>query len=72
MPDDLTGTISDTPGALMGEKQAHCAAVLAAVAAGREELLRLHRAGEIHDSVLHALEGELDLEEIEARRHGEG
>ena len=61
---------SETAGALAGEKRAHFAAVLAAVAAGREEVLRLHRAGEIHDSVLHALEGELDLEEIEARRHG--
>ena len=61
---------SETAGGLMAEKQAHFAAVLAAVAVGREELLRLHRAGEIHDSVLHVLEGELDLEEIEARRHG--
>ena len=60
---------SETAGTLVGEKRAHFEAVLAAVAAGREEVLRLHRAGEIHDSVLHALEGELDLEEIEARRH---
>ena len=44
--------------------------MLAAVAAGREELLRLHRAGEIHDSVLHALEHELDLDEIRADRFG--
>ena len=63
---------SETEGALIGEKQAHFAAVLTAVAAGREEVLRLYRRGEIHDSVLHTLEGELDLEEVEARRHGEG
>lgn len=60
---------SEAAGALVGERRAHFTAVLAAVAAGRAEVLRLHRAGEIHDSVLHALEADLDLEEIEARRH---
>jgi len=60
---------SEADGALIDEKNAHFTAVLQAVAAGRDELLRLHRAGEIHDSVLHTLEGELDLQEIEARRH---
>jgi len=66
-----TARFSEADGGLIGEKQAHFAAVLAAVAAGRAEVLRLYRAGEIHDSVLHTLEGELDLEEVEARRHGE-
>jgi len=60
---------SEAADTLVGEKNAHFDAVLAAVAAGRDEVLRLYRAGEIHDSVLHTLEGELDLEEIEARRH---
>ncbi len=60
---------SETAGALIGEKREHFAAVLTAVAAGREEVLRLYWQGEIHDSVLHTLEAELDLEEIEARRH---
>lgn len=46
----------------------HYNAVLAANTAGRAELLRLHRTGEIHDSVLHAIEQELDLEEINVRR----
>ena len=36
-------------------------------ALGRLELLRLHRAGRIHDSVLAGLEAELDLEEPGAR-----
>lgn len=54
---------------LVESKNQHFEAVLAAVAAGRDELLRLHRQGEIHDTVLHALEGELDLEELGARRH---
>ena len=64
-----TARFSEAGGTLVGEKNAHFEAVLAAVAAGRDELLRLYHAGEIHDSVLHALEGELDLEEVEARRH---
>ena len=34
----------------------------------RAELVRLHRAGEIHDEVLHRLENELDLEELTALR----
>lgn len=46
----------------------HYNAVLAANAAGRAELLRMHRKGEIHDSVLHAIEQELDLEEVNVRR----
>ncbi|MFZ4284890.1 Na+/H+ antiporter [Variovorax sp. HJSM1_2] len=46
--------------------QAHFNVVLAAIAAGRLELIRLHRAGEIDDETLHALEHDLDLEEISA------
>jgi len=45
---------------------AHYDVILAAVAAGREELMRLHRAGEIDDETLHALERDLDVEEIGA------
>ena len=45
----------------------HFSVVLSAVAAGRKEALALHRAGQIHDSVLNALEHELDLEEMNAR-----
>ncbi|EGF91379.1 na+/H+ antiporter [Asticcacaulis biprosthecium C19] len=45
---------------------AHFDLVLAAVAAGRAELIRLHRAGEIDDHVLHELERDLDLEELSA------
>ena len=60
---------SEAAGGLIGHRQEHFTVVLAAVAAGRTELLRLHRAGSIHDTVLHALEQELDLEEMSARRH---
>jgi hypothetical protein len=48
-------------------------AALAAVAAGRTALVNLHRTGEIHDSILHAIEIELDLEELRLRQlAGEG
>ena len=44
--------------------RAHFGVVLEAVAAGRAELIRLHRAGQIEDEVLHDLERDLDLEEL--------
>ncbi|MET3723536.1 Na+/H+ antiporter [Sphingomonas trueperi] len=50
--------------------RAHFDIVLAAVAAGRKELLRLHREGEIEDEVLHNLERDLDLEELGALFQG--
>ena len=46
----------------------HFSAVLAGIVAGRHELLRLHRSGDIHDTVLHAIEEELDLEDVKVRR----
>jgi CPA1 family monovalent cation:H+ antiporter len=46
--------------------RAHFDVVLAAVAAGRAELIRLHRKGLIEDEVLHDLERDLDLEELGA------
>ena len=46
--------------------QAHFDVVLAAVTAARQELLRLHREGQIDDAVLHELERDLDLEELGA------
>jgi CPA1 family monovalent cation:H+ antiporter len=46
--------------------QAHFDLVLEAIAAGRAELLRLHRAGEIDDRTLHELERDLDIEEVGA------
>jgi monovalent cation/hydrogen antiporter len=59
----------DAAGGLNDRRRDHFTVVLAAVTAGRAELLRLHRAESIRDSVLHALEQELDLEEMSARRH---
>jgi CPA1 family monovalent cation:H+ antiporter len=45
---------------------AHFDVVLEAVATGRRELLRLHRAGDIDDETLNELERDLDLEELSA------
>jgi NhaP-type Na+/H+ or K+/H+ antiporter len=46
--------------------RAHFSVVLAAVGGGRAELVRLHRQGLIEDEVLHELERDLDLQEMEA------
>ena len=40
--------------------------ILAAVAAGRSELLRMRQAGDIDDETLHSLERDLDIEEVGA------
>lgn len=53
---------------LLGRRTEHFEVVLSATAAGRAELLRMHRVGEIHDAVLHVLERELDLDEMRAQR----
>lgn len=45
--------------------------VLAAVSAGRVELLHMHRTGLIHDELLTLLEHDLDWQEI-AALHGRG
>ncbi|MFC3440103.1 hypothetical protein ACFOKF_02630 [Sphingobium rhizovicinum] len=45
---------------------AHFDLILKAVAAGRIELLRLHRNGDIDEETLHELERDLDLEELSA------
>ncbi|NWK98418.1 Na+/H+ antiporter [Sphingobium lactosutens] len=45
---------------------AHFEVILTAVAAGRAELVRLHRARQIDDETLHDLERDLDLEEMSA------
>lgn len=50
-------------------KNAHYAAVIAAIDAGRAEALRMHAGGEIHDQVLRNLEHELDLQQMVAESH---
>jgi CPA1 family monovalent cation:H+ antiporter len=61
----------EAAGGLDEERAAHFGVVLAAVRAGREEALRLHRSRDIHDEVLHSIEQQLDLEELNARRYAE-
>jgi CPA1 family monovalent cation:H+ antiporter len=46
--------------------ESHFDVIIAAVEAGRAELVRLHRAGRIDDETLHDLEHDLDLEELGA------
>lgn len=48
----------------MDGMRSHLDVLLQAIAAGRTELLRIHRAGLIEDEVLHELERDLDVEEL--------
>lgn len=57
---------SEDAGRFAADLEAHFNVVLAAIAAGRAELIRLRRAGEIDDETLHELERDLDLEELSA------
>ena len=52
------------PDSFMERAQTHFDVVQIALAAGRTELLRQHRAGLIEDEVLHELERDLDVEEL--------
>ncbi|MGH6613701.1 Na+/H+ antiporter [Sphingomonas sp.] len=51
-------------GSFMEGARTHFDLVLIALAAGRAELIRIHRAGMIEDEVLHELERDLDVEEL--------
>jgi len=57
----------DAGGALDSVRTDHFDTLLASVEAGRSELIRMFRAGEIDNEVLRALEQELDADEIRAR-----
>jgi Na+/H+ antiporter len=50
--------------AAMSNMRPHFDVLLKAIAAGRAELLRIHREGLIEDEVLHELERDLDVEEL--------
>ena len=64
--DENTGRYAEDVDRFMPGVRTHFDVVLAAVAAGRAELIRLHRKGLIEDEVLHELERDLDLEETRA------
>ena len=61
---DATERYADEPDVFMNNIRLHFDVVLAAIAAGRAELIRLQREGQIEDEVLHDLERDLDLEEL--------
>lgn len=58
----------DEGDSIAAQRQEHFKAALHAVEHGRQTLIRLHRTGKIHDSVLHSIETDLDLEELRLRR----
>lgn len=64
--DEGTQRYAQDAKAVMPGVRTHFDVVLAAIAAGRAELIRLHRKGLIEDEVLHELERDLDLEETGA------
>ncbi|AIT22957.1 Na+/H+ antiporter [Burkholderia thailandensis] len=68
---NVTARHQNEPAFPQSEREAHYDVVLAAIAAGRAELLRLHRGGQIHDEMLYLLERDLDLQEI-AAQHAKG
>ncbi|MEA3086408.1 MAG: monovalent cation/hydrogen antiporter, partial [Paraburkholderia sp.] len=67
----ITETHQDESAFPWDARAAHYDVILAAVAAGRTELLTVHRTGLIHDELLTLLEHDLDLQEI-AALHGRG
>jgi len=64
----ITSRVRDHEEDFVDRRREHFAASLQALAAGRSKLIQLHRAGEIHDSVLHSVEAELDFEELRLRQ----
>lgn len=67
----MTATYQNDAAFPADDRAAHYDVVLAAIAAGRTELLRMHRSGQIGDEMLTILEYDLDLQEI-AAQHGHG
>ena len=61
---EITSRYAEDADTFMEGVRAHFDVVLIAIAAGRTELIRIHRAGLIEDEVLHELERDLDVEEL--------
>ena len=61
---EITTRYAEDADAFMEGVRTHFDVVLIAIAAGRTELIRIHRAGLIEDEVLHELERDLDVEEL--------
>ncbi|MFL9920922.1 Na+/H+ antiporter [Paraburkholderia fungorum] len=67
----ITETHQDEAAFPWDARAEHYGVILAAISAGRTELLKMHRTGLIHDELLTILEHDLDLQEI-AALHGRG
>jgi len=61
---EVTERYADDADAFMENLGTHFDVILTAIAAGRAELIRIHREGLIEDEVLHNLERDLDVEEL--------
>jgi Na+/H+ antiporter len=61
---ETTERYADDADSFMADIRPHFDVMLKTIAAGRAELIRLHRQGKIEDEVLHDLERDLDLEEL--------
>lgn len=59
-----TERFAQDAGRFMDDIRPHFDMVLESIAAGRAELIRMHRAGKIEDETLHELERDLDVEEL--------
>ena len=59
-----TERFAQDAGRFMDDIRPHFDLVQASIAAGRAELIRMHRAGKIEDETLHELERDLDVEEL--------
>src|SRR5262249_4036690 len=64
----VTEHIGESGETSLDQRRIYFGIALAALAAGRAELLEMHRSGNLHDSILRPLEAELDLEELRLRR----
>jgi CPA1 family monovalent cation:H+ antiporter len=62
---EVTERYAREPENFMDNIRTHFDVVLAAIAEARAELIRIHRAGSIEDEVLHDLERDLDVEELQ-------
>ena len=61
---EITERYAADADAFMARVSTHFDVILLSIAAGRAELIRIHRAGLIEDEVLHELERDLDVEEM--------
>lgn len=69
---DVSSRMRDEGGSTRHAQSAYYEEWLQALEVARDKLLALHRSGEIHDDILHAVEAELDFDELRVKRLKEG